>query len=173
MFAGIKRRSLYVYHLQMGGWNGDALEWEALFSPRFLPRLRKLGVSAVPSVEEADVVVATGLLTHANLDAVLAEIALMPQTCTLIAAGDAAINGGIWAREQLPGISPYPLSHYADISIIVPGNPPTPQSLLAALAAAASPRRATGVGRQMVEEDEPDSRFNSEQAQEAPLNLKD
>jgi Ni,Fe-hydrogenase III small subunit len=119
----------------MGGWNGDALEWEALLSPRFLPRLLKLGVEIVATPQEANVLVVTGLLTLGNLDAVLQEIARMSQPSVLVAAGDAAIDGGIWARLDLPGLAPYPLSHYADVHITIPGNPPSPQALLVALTA--------------------------------------
>jgi len=86
------------------------------------------------------VLVVTGLLTQGNLDAVLREIARMPQPSMVVAAGDAAINGGSWSRLGLPGLAPYLLSHYVDVQITVPGNPPTPQALLAALAAIASQR---------------------------------
>ena len=133
-----RRKSLRVCHLNMGGGNAVASEWEALFSPRFLPRLRKMGVESVASAAEADVLVVSGALTHGNLDAVLAEIARMPQPSLIIAAGDAAIDGGLGARLELPGLAFYPLSYYADVSITVPGSPPTPQALIAALAAAAS-----------------------------------
>ncbi len=129
-----RRKALGVYHLHMGGWNGDALEWEALLSPRFLPRLRKLGVEAVFSPLDADVMLVTGLLTVGNLDAVLAEIARLPEPSVVIAVGDAAIDGGAWARMELPGLNPHPLSHYADVRIAVPGNPPNPQAIFAALA---------------------------------------
>jgi Ni,Fe-hydrogenase III small subunit len=84
------------------------------------------------------VLVVTGLLTQGNLDAVLREIARMPQPSLVVAAGDAAINGGVWARLGLPGLPLYPLSHYVDVQITVPGTPPAPQALLAALAAIAS-----------------------------------
>jgi Ni,Fe-hydrogenase III small subunit len=122
-----------VCHLHMGGWNGDALEWEALLSPRFLPRLRKIGVEIVETPAEADVLVVTGLLTAANLPAVLREIASMCQPSLVIAAGDAAIDGGVWAQQELPGLAPHPLSHYVDVRITVPGTPPTPQSIFAAI----------------------------------------
>ena len=133
-----RRRSLGVYHLHMGGWNGDALEWEALLSPRFVPRLRKLGVGVVFSAAEADIILVTGLLTRQNLDAVLHEVASMPEPSAIVAAGDAAIDGGAWGLMELPGLNPYPLRHYAEVRITVPGSPPTPQALLAALVAAAS-----------------------------------
>ena len=37
----------------------------------------------------------------------------------------------------MPHLAPYPISHYADVQVTVPGGPPTPQALIAALAAAA------------------------------------
>lgn len=136
LYNNLRRRSLSVCLLHMGGPNGDALEWEALFTPHFLQRLRKMGVRRVSSVEQAEIVVVTGLLTESNIDGVLAALSTLPASSTLIVAGDAAINGGIWSRVDMPGLSEYPLSHYVDVQITVPGSPPTPQALLAALVAA-------------------------------------
>lgn len=132
-----RQRSISVYHLHMGGPDSDALEWHALKAPRFDARLKTLGVSFVDSAWEADVLALTGLLLTSNLDAILQEIANLPQPSLLIAAGDCAINGGQWARLEMPGLAPHPLSHYIEIQVTVPGSPPTPQALIAALAAAA------------------------------------
>ena len=126
-----------MYHLHMGGPDADALEWRALKSSRFAPRLRQMGVQHVARASEADVVVLTGVLTARNLDAVLAEVAQMPSPSVLVAAGDAATDGGAWANARMPGLEHYPLSHYVDVQVSVPGEPPTPQALIAALAAAA------------------------------------
>ncbi len=129
--------SLDVYHLHMGGPDNAALEWRALYAPRFAPRLKNMGVTFTESAAEADVVVVTGLLTQRNVDAVLGELESSPAPSVLMAAGDAAINGGAWAKADMPALSPYALSHYADVRISVPGDPPTPQALIAGLVAAA------------------------------------
>jgi len=134
----IRRRSLAVCLLHMGGPNGDALEWEALWTPRFTVRLRKMGVTRVWSVGDADVVVVTGVLTERNREGVLAGLANLPASSALVVAGDAAINGGVWGRLDMPGLSEYPLSHYVDVQITVPGNPPSPQAIVAALLAVVS-----------------------------------
>jgi membrane-bound hydrogenase subunit mbhJ len=135
--SSARQRSISVYHLHMGGPDGDALEWRALKAPRYEARLKALGVRFAATAWEADVVVLTGLLLAATLDYVLEELSNLPRPTLLIAAGDCAINGGQWAKLDLPGRNPYLLSHYADIQISVPGDPPTPQALIAALAAAA------------------------------------
>jgi Ni,Fe-hydrogenase III small subunit len=132
-----RQKSISVYHMHMGGPDGDALEWQALKAPRYDTRLKALGVRFAGSTWEADVVVLTGLLLASNLDEILRQLSSLPQPSVLITAGDNAINGGQWAKLEMPGLSPYPLSHYADIQISVPGDPPNPQALLAALAAAA------------------------------------
>jgi Ni,Fe-hydrogenase III small subunit len=131
-----RQKSLSVYHLHMGGPDGDALEWEALKAQRFEARLKAIGVRFVTSTRDADVAVLTGLLLRKDLDRVLQELSNLPQPTVLIAAGDCAIDGGRWAQLEMPGLAPYPLDHYADVQISVPGDPPTPQALLAALAAA-------------------------------------
>ena len=139
MFAGrARQKSLSVCHLHMGGPNGDALEWRALLAPRYEARLKSMGVSFVTSAEDADVVAVTGLLTRGNLDALLAELSRMPSPSVLIAAGDCAINGGSWAKLDMPGLEPHALSHYADVHLTIPGNPPPPQALIEALAVAAN-----------------------------------
>jgi len=120
----------------MGGPDGDALEWQALKAQRFEARLKAIGVHFVESAWDADVAVLTGLLLRKELDRVLQELSNLPQPTVLVAAGDCAIDGGQWARLEMPGLAPYPIRHYADVQISVPGDPPTPQALLAALAAA-------------------------------------
>src|SRR5687768_15577981 len=133
----------------MGGPDAAAVEWSALYAPRFEARIRHSNVEHVASAADADVVVVTGLLTARNLDAVLVELATMPSPSVLVAAGDSAISpSGITNYElritgdQHSSIrnSPasFPLSHYADVHISVPGNPPSPQALIAALAAASN-----------------------------------
>jgi Ni,Fe-hydrogenase III small subunit len=132
-----RQKSISVYHLHMGGPDGDALEWHALKAPRYDARLKALGVRFATSAWEADVVVLTGLLLTANLDSILQQLSNLPQPAVIITAGDNATNGGEWAKLEMSGLSPYPISHYADIQISVQGDPPTPQALLAALSAAA------------------------------------
>lgn len=132
-----RQRSLHVYHMHMDGPDADALEWRALFSPRFAQKLRQMGVTHVSSASEADVVVVTGLLTNGNLDTVLSELAGLASPSVVIAAGDAAINGGVWSRMGMPTLSRHTLSYYVDIQVLVAGNPPIPDALIEGLAKAA------------------------------------
>jgi Ni,Fe-hydrogenase III small subunit len=121
----------------MGGPDADVLEWRALLAARYAQRLQQMGVTHVASAREADVVIVTGLLTARNLDAVLEELATMPTPSVVIAAGDAAVGGGKWSRARMPGVWRHHLGHYIEIGVSVPGDPPSPQALIAALAAAA------------------------------------
>lgn len=132
-----RRKSLYVYHLHMDGPDADALEWRSLFSPRFARQLEEMGVTRVSSASQADIVVVTGLLTANNLDSVLVELAGVPSPSVVMAVGDAAINGGIWASLGMPTLSKHPLNSYADVSVQVPGNPPTPEEMIKGLLQAA------------------------------------
>ena len=132
-----ERRALFVCHLHMGGPDGAAVEWRALHAPRFARRLEQMGVTHVTDTSQADVIIITGLLTTHNLEAVLGELAGAPESSVLVAAGDTVIDGGIWSQLGMPGLNSQPLGHYADVHVSVPGDPPTPQALIAALAAAA------------------------------------
>jgi formate hydrogenlyase subunit 7 len=134
MFANFARqRSIAVYHLHMGGPDGDAAACDALCAPRFETRLGALGIYFVNSAAQADVMLVTGLLLARYLDSVLREIASLPQPSTLITVGDCAINGGQWAKLEMPGLSAHPLSYYADIPFHVPGDPPAPHDILNAI----------------------------------------
>jgi Ni,Fe-hydrogenase III small subunit len=94
-------------------------------------------VTEVDSAAQADVVVVTGLLTLRNLDSVLAALATTPSPSVLVAAGDSVINPKGWSSLKIPGLPTHPLNHYVEVQISVPGNPPTPQALIVAIAAAA------------------------------------
>ncbi len=131
------RRALFVYHLHMGGPDGAAMEWRALQAPRFARRLEQMGVTHVTDTSQANVIVISGLLTTRNLEAVLGELARTPASSVLVAAGDIVIDGGIWSQLEMPGLHNQILGHYAEVHVSVPGDPPTPQALIAALAAAA------------------------------------
>ncbi len=134
MFAGLARRkSVAVYHLHMGGPDADAEVCASLLAPRFEVRLREMGVRFVQSAAEADILLLTGLLLARNLDPTLRELASLPQPSAIIAVGDAAINGGQWAKLEMPGLSSYPLNHYAEITFRVPGDPPTPQDVITSI----------------------------------------
>ena len=134
MFSALgRRRSIGLYHLHMGGPDGAAAACGSLLAPRFETRLRDMGARFVRSASEADVMLVTGLLLAHNLDATLREMASLPQPSVIVAVGDAAIDGGQWARLEMPGLAEYPLSHYADIRFHVPGDPPTPQEIIAVI----------------------------------------
>jgi Ni,Fe-hydrogenase III small subunit len=92
-----------------------------------------MGARFVRSANEADVMLLTGLLLTRNLDATMREMASLPQPSAIFAVGDSAINGGQWAKLEMPGLAAYPLSHYVDLAFRVPGDPPTPQDIIAAI----------------------------------------
>ncbi|MDQ6694833.1 MAG: hypothetical protein M3014_10525 [Chloroflexota bacterium] len=153
MFAKFAReKSVALYHMELAGESADGLEVRALKAPRFETRLRHIGLHFTDEITEADVVVATGLLTERSLTCVLDDLGRIPDSATLVAVGDKAVGhgalkaGGIGREITLPGVSFYTLSHYAHVQVSVPGNPPTPQAILAgietALKQATQPRGA-------------------------------
>src|SRR5215211_651587 len=130
MFSGlVRRRSVGIYHLHMGGPDGDAAACESLLAPRFEVRLRDMGARFVRHAGEADVMLLTGLLLGRNLDDVLREIAMLPQPSCIVAVGNCAIDGGLWAKLEMPGLAAYSISHYVEVQFRVAGSPPTPQEI--------------------------------------------
>lgn len=127
------RKMVGIYHLHMGGPDADAAACRSLLAPRLEVRLREVGAHFVSRAVEADIMLLTGLLLSHNLDAVLHEIALLPQPSSIIAVGDSASDGGQWARLEMPGLAAYGLGHYVDVQMKVPGDPPTPHDIIAAI----------------------------------------
>ncbi len=126
----IRRRSLGIYHLHMGGPDGDAAACGSLLAPRFEVRLREIGARFVRHAGEADVMLLTGVLLGRNVDAVRREIASLPQPSCIVAVGDCTINGGLWAKLEMPGLAAYSIGHYVEVQFRVAGSPPTPQEII-------------------------------------------
>lgn len=121
-------RSLAIFEARAGGCGGCAMEAQALRGPAY--ELERHGLGFVASPRHADVLLVTGPLTHAMRPAMEAAWAAMPAPKWIVAAGDCAIDGGLFARS-------YAVQGGIDaalpVDLIVPGCPPTPADMLTAL----------------------------------------
>lgn len=132
-------RSLAIRQVDCGSCNGCELEINALNNVVY--DLERFGLRFVASPRHADVLLVTGPLTRNMKEALLRTRACTPDPCFVVAAGDCAVDGGVfkgsYAVEGGIGAA-------LPVDLVIPGCPPTPaqllEGLLALLEAQARPR---------------------------------
>ncbi len=121
-------RSLYLRHLDCGSCNGCELELNALSNPLY--DSVQYGIQFESSPRHADALVMTGPYTR-NLDeAARLTLAAMPAPI-IITIGDCARDGHIF--QDTYAIMERPSEIQSAIQQHIPGCPPTPGQILAAL----------------------------------------
>ncbi len=128
------RTPVRVLSVAIGGCGACAASVRALLAPRYAARLAEQGISFTETPRHADVVLITGALPRRERDAALAYVDGVPQPRVLVAAGNCAINGCVFAGSpDLDGSAAEALNVHVEIG----GCPPQPDALLAAIAQAA------------------------------------
>ncbi len=132
--AEIKRSVVWALPIVAGGCGACAQSVLTLQAPQYAAELNTRGISFAQSPRHADVVLITGPVTAASLDALRAYVEGVPQPCALIAVGDCAVDGGIFRGS--PDLVPS-LAEALDVHIEIVGCPPAPSLVLDAIAQAA------------------------------------
>jgi Ni,Fe-hydrogenase III small subunit len=135
--ASARRRlghSLAIRTVDAGSCNGCELELNALSNPFY--DLERFGLRIVASPRHADVLVVTGPATRNMGEALLRTYEAMPAPKWVVATGDCAICGGLFAGSAacLGGAAAV-----VPVDLRIPGCPPTPTQLLAGLLALMGP----------------------------------
>jgi Ni,Fe-hydrogenase III small subunit len=123
-----------IRHVDAGSCTGCELEIASLNGPHY--RLDALGVRFAASPRHADVLLVSGPVSS-NMDVALRRAwAAVPGPKRLIALGDCACTGGIFAENYActGGVG-----HVLPVDIAIPGCPPTPERILAGILAAVAP----------------------------------
>jgi Ni,Fe-hydrogenase III small subunit len=127
---GVFGRSLAIRELDTGSDNAAEIEINALANPFY--DAERFGISFVASPRHADVLLVTGAITRNMAIAAQKTYDAMPAPKFVVAVGDDACNGGIWAGT-------YAVLGGADqlfpVDLKIPGNPPSPREILAGLLA--------------------------------------
>jgi len=122
--------SLAIRELDTGSDNAAEIEINNLTNPFY--DVERFGISFVASPRHADVLMITGAVTHNMAIAAQKTYEAMPSPKYVIAVGDDACSGGIFAGT-------YGVMGGADtlfpVDLKIPGNPPSPQEILAGLLA--------------------------------------
>jgi Ni,Fe-hydrogenase III small subunit len=131
--AGARRRlgrSLSLRLVDAGSCNGCELELNALGNPCY--DLERFGLRFVASPRHADVLLVTGPVTKNMREALLRTYEAMPGPKWVVAIGDCAACGGLYAGS-------YACEHGAasmlPVDLRIAGCPPTPCQLLSGLLA--------------------------------------
>ena len=127
-------RTIAVLALETGGCGACAESVMALHSPLYKAELATYGITFIDSPRQADVVLVSGPLTTEADQAVRRVLALVPEPQALVAIGDCAINGCVFAGSAHISAS---AAEALDVHVELPGCPPTPSSILNALSRAA------------------------------------
>jgi Ni,Fe-hydrogenase III small subunit len=127
--------SLAMRHVDCGSCNACEHELTATAGPHY--DLARFGLSIVASPRHADILLVTGAITTRMVGPLLAAHAAMPEPRLVAAIGDCAIGTGLLGDPaELAG----PLEDILHVDLRIPGCPPTPAQIAAALEAALTQR---------------------------------
>ena len=123
-------RSLAIREVDAGSCNGCELEIHALNNVVY--DLERFGLRFVASPRHADVLLVTGPVTVNMREALERTYAATPDPKWVVAVGDCAKNGGIFAGSPacVGGVSAV-----LSVDLHIPGCPPSPTALLRGLLA--------------------------------------
>lgn len=141
-------RSVHIRHVDTGSGNGAEMEVETLTNPYY--DMHRLGLFITTSPRHADLLLVTGAVTRQMEEPLRRAYEAMPEPKLVVAAGAAAIDGGLYAESPwcLGGVE-----EVLPVDVYVPGSPPTPLSLLEGLLVAADKKPQTFGTTEAPEED--------------------
>lgn len=120
--------SVHVRYVDVGGATDCAMEIAAAFGPVY--DLERYGVRLVASARHADVLLVTGIVTRNMLAPLLLTVEATPRPRLIGAVGDAAIGGGPFVGGYgVAGV----VSDFVPVDFEIPGSPPEPSEIVAAL----------------------------------------
>jgi Ni,Fe-hydrogenase III small subunit len=117
-------RSVFVRHVDAGSDASCDQEVQALFNPFY--DLNRLGIFLTATPRHADLLVVTGVVTHAMAEPLRRTYDAMPEPKLVVAVGSAAASGSIYAAADVVG----PVDRVVPVDVKIPGAPPAPLSIL-------------------------------------------
>lgn len=121
-------RALCIRHVDAGSCNGCELEIHALVNPIY--NIEGLGIKFVASPRHADMLLVTGPVSRHMESALKSTYAATPDPKLVVAVGDCGCTGGIFGESYA---SCGRVANVIPVDVAVPGCPPSPTRLLAAI----------------------------------------
>jgi Ni,Fe-hydrogenase III small subunit/Pyruvate/2-oxoacid:ferredoxin oxidoreductase delta subunit len=121
-------RSLHIRHVDAGSCNGCESELQALNNPFY--NLHRLGIFFTPSPRFADLLLVTGPVTYAMREPLRHAYQAMPEPRWVMACGTCAVAGGVAGGGYACGNG---VEGVLPIDLYLPGCPPNPAAIIAAL----------------------------------------
>jgi Ni,Fe-hydrogenase III small subunit len=122
------RGSLQIRHVDAGSCNGCEVEISGAFGPVYDGE--RYGARLVASPRHADALLVTGAVTRNMAQPLRNTVAATPRPRMVIACGDCALNGGVFAGAY--GVVGS-VGDIVPVDVEVAGCPPTPDQIVAAL----------------------------------------
>ena len=126
--------TIAVLPLETGGCGACSQSLYALLAPRYAAELGAQGITFARSPRHADILLLCGPMTNASRAAVRRLAEAVPEPRALVAVGDCAITGCVFSGSPHLGVPP---ADDLDANVEIAGCPPSPSSILAAIAEAA------------------------------------
>lgn len=123
-------RSLSIRQVDAGSCNGCELEVNAMAG--VLYDMERFGLRIVASPKHADVLLVTGPVTRNMREALERTRACTPDPCWVVAAGDCALDGGVFKGSYAVEGG---VAAVLPVDLVIPGCPPSPTQLLEGLLA--------------------------------------
>lgn len=124
------RGSAQVRHVDAGSCNGCEIELGAAFGPVY--DAERFGARLVASPRHADVVAVTGVVTQNMAEPLVNTIEATPNPRVIVSIGDCTRGCGLFAGSYAVAGS---VDDFAEVDVHVPGCPPAPEAIIAALRA--------------------------------------
>ena len=139
----VRKSSIHVCLINTGGCNGCDIEVVALLSPRY--DLEQYGIYVHNNPREADVILVTGAMSEQWKKNLQRMYAKAPEPKVVVAIGNCPLTGDVFNQE---GCKIYaPVSDFIPVDAEIPGCPPRPSEILAAILAV-GPDAIAAKGRQ-------------------------
>jgi formate hydrogenlyase subunit 7 len=120
--------TIQIRHVDCGSCNGCEIEIANAFGPVY--DLERYGARLVASPRHADVVLATGVVTRNMLEPLKRTVDATPRPRLVIALGDCACDGGLFAGGY--GVVGS-VGDVVDVHLEIPGCPPEPEDIVRAV----------------------------------------
>jgi Ni,Fe-hydrogenase III small subunit len=120
--------SVQLRHVDAGSCNGCEIEIGSVFGPVY--DAERYGARLVASPRHADALLVTGPVTRNMAEPLRRTYESVPEPRIVVTLGDCARDCGVFAGGY--GVQG-PVSDTVDVDVHVPGCPPEPESIIAAL----------------------------------------